>query len=253
MLNGTGTKYSPEWYVNAKWDEFPSPSIFSLLGERHIQYILVHHDLLSDAENAELESRWAEFQAAWGEIPCVGRFGDVNVFEAHTVPNLAQSQPMTIEFNQPVQGEGWAESEIWRGSSFENVSFQWTSSEIATIKFPLDEIARAAGDEISIQFRVISAMTPDILDSVGLRVNEEQIALKSWVDNEGARIFRGTTSHSMLNANSGSISLSIQVERVVTPRSLGTNNDSRMLGVAIDWLRIGPNLSLQCQSYAPAS
>ena len=254
MLNGFGNaSYFPEWYINVNWHEFPSPSIIQLLKERDIRFILVHHDLLSDAENAELESRWAEFQAAWGEIPCMARFGDVNVFEAQSVPILAPNRPMTIEFNQPVPGEGWAEPEIWRGQFFQNTSFQWTTNEIATINIPMEEVARAAGHEISIQFRVISAMTPEILESVSLSVNDEQIALKTWVDKEGASIFRATVSQTMLNSNTGSISLSIQVDRVVSPQSLGTNNDSRTLGIAIDWLRIGSNLSLQCQSYAPAS
>ena len=253
MLNGFGNaSYFPEWYINVNWHEFPSPSIIQLLKERDIRFILVHHDLLSDAENAELESRWAEFQAAWGEIPCVARFGDVNVFEAQSVPILAKNRPMTIEFNQPVPGEGWAEPEIWRGQLFQNASFQWTANEIATINIPLEEFARAAGDEISIQFRVISAMTPDILDSVTLSVNDERIALRSGLDEEGATIFRGTMSQPILNIKPEGISVSIQVDRLVTPQSLGTNNDSRMLGVAIDWLRIVPNLYLQCESYPPA-
>jgi len=253
MLNGTGNaSYFPEWYVNINWGDFPSPSIIRLLKARDIRYILVHHDLLSEAENAELEYRWAEFQAAWGEIPCVARFGDVNIFEAQTVPYLASNPPITLEFNQPVSGEGWADPEIWSGQLFQNASYQWTANEIATINILLDEIDRAAGDEISIQFRVISAMTPDILDSVTLSVSDEQIALRSGFDEEGATIFRGTMSQLTLNTNLGPITLSIEVDRLVTPQSLGTNNDSRMLGVAIDWLRIVPNLSLQCQSYAPA-
>jgi len=95
-------------------------------------------------------------------------------------------------------------------------------------------------------------MMPDILDGVTLSVNDEQITLKSWLDKEGARIFRGTMSRSILATNQGSASLAIQVSQLVSPQSLGRNEDTRMLGIAIDWLRIGPNLSLQCQSYAPA-
>jgi hypothetical protein len=83
-----------------------------------------------------------------------------------------QSSPLPIyfEFDQPVWGEGWSYPE----KTVKGKSFIWMAAKEAILNFK----AQAMSDT-SIEFTVVGAMAPDILDSLRLQVNGRSVQLKS--------------------------------------------------------------------------
>jgi hypothetical protein len=78
--------------------------------------------------------------------------------------------PIYLEFDQPVWGEGWSHPE----KTTDGKPFIWMAAKEATINFK----AQATAD-VRIEFTVVWAMAPDILDSLGLQVNGHSMQLKS--------------------------------------------------------------------------
>jgi hypothetical protein len=78
--------------------------------------------------------------------------------------------PIYFEFDQPVWGEGWSYPE----KTVKGKSFIWMAAKEAIINFK----AQAMSDT-SIEFTVVGAMAPDILDSLRLQVNGRSVQLKS--------------------------------------------------------------------------
>lgn len=79
MLNGGGS-YLPNWYIENDWNQFPNVPMMNVLYDHHIRYILIHHDLMTPAENETFTNRWNTFQATSGKLPLVATFGSVEVY-----------------------------------------------------------------------------------------------------------------------------------------------------------------------------
>lgn len=78
MLNGVGSQF-PDWYVPIERETFPSPWHMSELEDRQIRYIIVHRNLLyGDADR--FDSAWAAYEAEYGELATVVKFGEVEVY-----------------------------------------------------------------------------------------------------------------------------------------------------------------------------
>lgn len=125
----------------------------------------------------------------------------------------------SVDFQSAVPGGGWSGS--------------WMSAPVSTLDLPL-----AGGLVYRVEFRVFGGLTPEIASSLSLRVNDRSIDLASRIEATGASIHRGRIAAEVIEDDPGLARLEFRVDRVVTPRSLGINEDVRTLGVRFDWLRI---------------
>lgn len=139
---------------------------------------------------------------------------------------------MGLEFDYGAPGMEWGDPEVASGGT----TYMWMTAATSTLFLPL-----ATEQDAAIQFRVIMAMAPDILQSLTLRVNDQPIALTSTADSGGGTIFRGTISRAVLAADARYTRLAFQVNRTLVPAdTLPDSHDPRTLGVAFDWLRVAP-------------
>jgi hypothetical protein len=129
-----------------------------------------------------------------------------------------------FEFDSPVSGSGW---------SIPEGSLMWTSAAESTL-----DVWLRGGVTYDVRFRVLRAMAPDILSSLRLTVNGIPVALVTTRDAEGGTTFSGTIAARAVDADPANTRLVFAVNRVVTPRSLGINDDERTLGLRFDWIRI---------------
>ncbi|MCC7452120.1 MAG: hypothetical protein IT324_32245 [Anaerolineae bacterium] len=149
-------------------------------------------------------------------------------------PDALQIQPISrapreavyIEFDQPIAGLGWLDPEG---------SLRWTNATTSTIYTWLEST-----HNYQIEFRVVSALTPDILDSLMLTVNHQPTALTRRTDESGATILRGLIPREVIATDPDATLLTFHVKRVISPQSLGNSDDVHLLGVRFDWLRIQP-------------
>lgn len=225
MLNGMGASFAPDWYYAFDWEAFPDPATLYFLQERGVRYIIVHYDLLSNAERMDFEHRWAELQEARGDITLVKDFDEVAVYEVPT-------SIVSVEFDEHLKGTGWAGPETHEG----RVSFRWMNQTRATLQLPLvpDD------EDFVIQFGVLFAMTDDILDSLSLTVNGEPVELSSEAGRDGTILFWGRIPAEVAAGSGESLELVFEVDHLERPSALGDNDDERLLGVAFDWLEVVP-------------
>ncbi len=127
-----------------------------------------------------------------------------------------------IEFDEPVLGSGWSVPEN---------STMWSTSQTATM-----EVILYPFQNYQVNFRVLEALKPEILDSLKLSVNGVSISLRSEKDAQGVTIFSGTIPLTAISR--WPTQLTFTVDKLVTPKSLGINGDERPLGVMFDWLQL---------------
>ncbi len=131
---------------------------------------------------------------------------------------------LVFEFNQSVPGIGWA------APQGENT---WTTQKDAVFWCRLVPDA-----DYTIQFRA-SALTEAVLNSLTLQVNGVPIPLASHWDSY-FQIFTGTIPHSVIARNTNRTEIVFQVDRILSPKQLGTSDDIRQLGLLLNWLHIEP-------------
>ncbi|MFO1483981.1 MAG: hypothetical protein U1F71_11555 [Verrucomicrobiaceae bacterium] len=143
--------------------------------------------------------------------------------------HLSARSSVRMEFDREIQGNGgwWLESQY---------SKAWMCATTAT----LDTRLATERSYYDVSFGIAMAMAPDILESLTLRVNDESIPLILDRGAGGAGMFHGVIPQSAVLKNPELTRLTFQVNRVVTPKSLGMNEDTRTLALLFDWLRIRP-------------
>jgi hypothetical protein len=225
MLNGVGG-FVPEWYRPIFLEDFPGVPFFVIMHERGIAYILVHHDLMSPAEEAAFARRWESHQALWGALPYVGRFGEVDVYEVR----IATPRRVTVDFDHVAPGRGWYDPEETPGG----VNFAWTKEAQATL-----DLFLAAETDVRVTFRVVQGATPGILDGLSLAVDDEPVALSRRTDEAGAVVFEGFIPRAVAARHSPMIRLVFGTAQIAQV-PVGGSGGVRRLGVAFDWVRIEP-------------
>jgi hypothetical protein len=156
----------------------------------------------------------------------VAQIGAVVVHVVQTAPLRA----VTLDFDYLVPGKGWS----FEATYPHGVTFQWMDSTVATILLPL-----ATDRDMHIEFRVLYTMSPDILQSLTLRVNGQPIQLSAIRDPGGAALIQGIIPRSTLESNSRHTLLTFGVNHTLIPEFvLANSDDPRTLALAFDWLHI---------------
>jgi len=143
-----------------------------------------------------------------------------------TYPRKRMLSSYRFEFDRPAPGAGWSQPEQSR---------MWTSGPESTLDLWLE-----GGTDYRMQFRIVAAMSPDILSSLQVAVNGHPVTLVARPDVGGAVIYAGAICAGVVDADPDDTRIVFTVDRVVTPKSLGMNDDERTLGVMFDWIRIEP-------------
>jgi hypothetical protein len=154
------------------------------------------------------------------------QFGEITVYHIGN-PRLPR---LSLNFDSPTPGDGWALERTLN----DGPTFQWMAATASTLYLPL-----AIDHSLHIEFRVIFAMAPDILQSLTLYVNNQPIQLNSTSDGGGGKLFQGIIPESTLAANTRSTVLTFHINRTLVPELvIPGSSDSRSLGLAFDWLNI---------------
>jgi hypothetical protein len=140
---------------------------------------------------------------------------------------------LQFKFDQAFEGVSWH----LPANSPEHGVMWWSGPGTqSTLDFPL-----ARHSDLLIQFRILMALAPDILDSLTLKVNSQPIPLIRQPDPAGAIIFQGRIPRAVLRRRPGFTRLAFEVNRTVAPNAVDAQNpDDRRLGVLFNWIELSP-------------
>lgn len=136
-----------------------------------------------------------------------------------------------FEFDKLPLGPGWFPPE----SDALGVDFRWMAERTASMVLPLPSDRATA-----VEFRVLRAPTPDILNSLALSVNGERIGL-TFDNTSGDNLFRGVIpAAAVALGDPATATLSFQVDSLESMKAVGEGIDERKVGCAFDWLELRP-------------
>ena len=136
-----------------------------------------------------------------------------------------------LEFDSFPLGDGWHAAE---NDAF-GMTFRWMSARTASLVLPLP-----ADRPSAIEFRVVRAPTPEILNSLSLSVNGERVAL-TYDNTSGDHLLRGVIpAAAVAAADPLQATLTFQVESVTSLKAVGEGDDTRAVGCSFDWLELRP-------------
>jgi len=138
-------------------------------------------------------------------------------------------------FGMTLDGAGWHHREIFSDKTI----FRWTGPDTkSVIDFPLKQ-----NRDLRIQFRVPDSMSPDILNSLQLKVNDTPIEIKKSkrIIHKSKAPFEGTIPASTLKSKNNFTRLTFEINHTIAPKSIDPESkDDRKLGLAFDWIKIFP-------------
>lgn len=148
--------------------------------------------------------------------------------QAHPAP-MCQ---LTFTFDQGFSGSGW---HGWEGEG-RHLPFRWTGPGTeATLDFP-----PLVPDKYVVELRVINAVTPEVLSSLQLRINQTPLHLISLYCDEDTAVLRGSIPETaVIDAPFTRLTFSVGQTRSLQSAN-PTVADRRSVGVAIDLVQIYP-------------
>lgn len=149
-------------------------------------------------------------------------------------PQPQKVASVQFDFSLVDPGMGWHVAE--RHPQFGVI--RWSGSETAShLRFPLH-----ADREILLQFDILQAVAPDILESLTLKVNGEPIPLKKSDVGVGGQVgFEAHIPARVLRASGGAAVFTFEVNRTVSPMEIDAQStDARLLGLCYHSLSLIP-------------
>jgi|GEM_PF-6354084 len=145
--------------------------------------------------------------------------------------NTPRVNTMMYTFNQ-YSGSSWHQLE----KTPADLPFMWSAQAHATIKLALD-----ASQDLQVRFHVLSALTPETIESLRVYVNGHGIGLTSFPSAQGGLEFEGKITQTEIPSDQYYSEIMFEVARTLRPIDIDpTNPDERFLGVALTWLKIRP-------------
>jgi len=141
---------------------------------------------------------------------------------AAQIPQGSLTANLDFDFNQALSGSGW---HLREGSE---PTFRWTGpGTTSTLDLPL-----AIDQDLTLEFCVINAIAPDILQSLTLQVNDRPIPL-GVLYNHGITLFQAIIPRTALISEAPFTRLTFQVNRTISPQDLNPHDpDRRPVGLA---------------------
>jgi len=146
--------------------------------------------------------------------------------------NIVQQKSIDYKFNQKLSGSGWYYREILPKT---NKAYRWTGPE----KISFIDFAVKRDEDLKILFHIFLAASPEVLDSIKLRVNEQPIKLKLIYPKEAEKYFEATIPKSILKQKDFVTRFTFEVNRTINPHKINPNNPmDRHVGLAFDRIKI---------------
>jgi hypothetical protein len=137
-----------------------------------------------------------------------------------------------IEYDsrQKLQGTGWEAREF----TPEGTAFRWTGPEsVSSMYFALKR-----DKDKKLRFRISYVIIPSLLESLKVKVDGEVVELKELSNYKDRRVFE-VMIPKIDKQEKQFTSIIFEVDHTVSPQSINYNSvDDRLLGIAIDWIRI---------------
>ncbi|ABA57261.1 hypothetical protein Noc_0748 [Nitrosococcus oceani ATCC 19707] len=153
-------------------------------------------------------------------------------------PLLAQ-ESLYLSLKEPLLGSGWHRRER---APADNSTFRWSGPAAESfIDLPLQ-----GGRDWVLEFRIVHALTLDILDSLRVTANGTPLELEMTEGTKETTVRRYRSlipAKVIANKSSGPVRLVFKVNRTLSPQSLDpANPDERQVGIALNWIRAQPLL-----------
>jgi len=146
--------------------------------------------------------------------------------------NIVPEKSINYEFNQKLSGSGWYYREILPKT---NKAYRWTGPE----KISFIDFAVKRDEDLKILFHIFLAASPEVLDNVKLKVNEQPINLKLLYPKEAERYFEATIPKSILKQKDIVTRFTFEVNRTINPHLIDPHNPmNRQVGLAFDRIKI---------------
>lgn len=142
--------------------------------------------------------------------------------------DLTPTSTLAFDFNQAMSGSGW---HLREGVTS---TFRWTGpGTVSTLDFKL------SGDrDLTIEFCIINALAPDILQSLTLQVNDYSIPLGVIYSHSSTTIFQGLIPKQAIDSDQPFTRFTFRVNRTISPQDLNPYNaDNRPIGVALSTIQ----------------
>jgi hypothetical protein len=157
--------------------------------------------------------------------------------EHYTRRTILRNKPVRsveIDFGKRVPGLGW---HVPENIAEFNINFRWSGpGPLSTV-----DVMLSSQSDMVVEFRIVYAIAPDVLDSLLLTVNGVRITLSRKIDELSTTIFQGLIPRAVIAGNDGFCKLVFQINRTVHVQGNDPHGlDSRHLGLAFSWLRINP-------------
>jgi hypothetical protein len=118
----------------------------------------------------------------------------------------------------------------------EHGSFRWTGpGHRATIRLPI-ALARA----VKVRIHILSALG-EAINTLKLSIQDKEIAHSLHRLAEGRVLVVAQLGRASMAKVKGDFGITLQIANTGRPRDLGLNQDSRSLGLAVNWIELDPN------------
>ncbi|MHB8624895.1 MAG: glycosyltransferase family protein [Aggregatilineales bacterium] len=136
----------------------------------------------------------------------------------------------------------WQEINLYPIELFQDplITDGWTGA-FTRAKTASANIWLAPDSSYQVKIHATWALTQDILNSLTLSVNGQPISLTRTTDPNGGSLFTGTIPQAIVALDPTNTLLEFHTDKVISGKSLGVTDDSRLFGVETDWLQIDPS------------
>ena len=150
---------------------------------------------------------------------------------------IPTSDQACYNFAEPLRGSGWQRRE----RSPELGGFRWIGPDpSATLDLPLQANPKT---DLVVEFRVLHThlVAPDVLNSLAVAVNGQPISLEILHRDQGSCFCQGLIPQAVLKSDRVFTEFKFQVNRTTLLQELSPDNpDTRMLGLAINYVQVFP-------------
>jgi hypothetical protein len=157
------------------------------------------------------------------------------LLEHHYAERYAQRHPtrvphLHLHMHKAIDGTGWHPPEYRPRHGWQ----RWTSHPTALLDLPL-----ATHQGLTLRFRILSALAPDVMDSLQVTLNGHLLAYQVERDTPHTRIVSATLPQTRLASSLPYARLGFHISRTLSPITLNPEStDDRPLGLLFHWLAV---------------
>jgi hypothetical protein len=116
-------------------------------------------------------------------------------------------------------------------------SFRWTGpSQRATIHLPI-----VFDHGFAVRIHILSTLLDEAINTLKLSIHEQEIAYHLYRLAEGTFLVLAQLDHASIAKPKGDFGITLEIANTVRPLDLGLNQDSRRLGLAVNWVELDPD------------